>query len=201
MNDKPDGRQLPGAWEVLSSDELFSHPYFRFRKDRCALPGARIMPAYYVMEFVDWVNVVPLTDDGKIVLVNQYRHAARRRFYEFPGGTMEPDKPDETPEQAASRELLEETGFRVGRLSYLGHHFPNPGLQDNRMHVFLGTGCRKEAEPTLDPFEDIEVELVDVQEFLQCIEQGRPMHSLMMASLTLALPAIKKFYSVSSLAL
>ena len=189
------------SWEVLSSDELYSHPYFRFRKDRCALPDERIMPAYYVMEFVDWVNVVALTDDGKIVLVNQYRHAAKRRFYEFPGGTLDPDNKTETPEQAATRELVEETGYAANRLSYLGLHYPNPGLQDNRMHVYLGTGCCKVSEPKLDTYEDLEVEVVDVQDFLQCIEQGRPMHSLMMASLVLALPAIKKFYSVSSLAL
>lgn len=189
------------SWEVLSSDELYSHPYFRFRKDRCALPDERIMPAYYVMEFVDWVNVVALTDDGRIVLVNQYRHAAKRRFYEFPGGTLDPDNKMETPEQAATRELVEETGYAANRLSYLGLHYPNPGLQDNRMHVYLGTGCCKVSEPKLDTYEDLEVEVVDVQDFLQCIEQGRPMHSLMMASLVLALPAIKKFYSVSSLAL
>ncbi|MBI2799700.1 MAG: NUDIX hydrolase [Gammaproteobacteria bacterium] len=201
MSDTDDPRRRRAGWEVLSSDELFSHPYFRMRKDRCALPDERIMPAYYVMEFVDWVNVIPLTDDGKIVLVNQYRHAARRRFYEFPGGTVEPDNKDETPETAARRELLEETGYEASRCAYLGLHYPNPGLQDNRMHVYLGTGCRKVQEPKLDTYEDLEVELVDVQDFLLCIEQGRPMHSLMMASLTLALPAIKKFYSISSLAL
>jgi 8-oxo-dGTP pyrophosphatase MutT (NUDIX family) len=201
MTDTLDPKKRLTSWEVLSSDELFSHPYFRFRKDRCALPDERIMPAYYVMEFVDWVNVVALTDDGKIVLVNQYRHAAKRRFYEFPGGTLDPNSKDETPESAARRELMEETGYAVSRLTYLGLHYPNPGLQDNRMHVYLGTGCRKEAEPKLDTYEDLEVELVDMQDFLQCIEQGRPMHSLMMASLTLALPAIKKFYSLSSLAL
>jgi len=200
MSNDSDQKPRMTAWEVLSSDELFSHPYFRFRKDRCALPDERIMPAYYVMEFVDWVNVVALTDDGRIVLVNQYRHAAKRRFYEFPGGTLEPDT-GETPEDAARRELREETGYEVSRLTYLGLHYPNPGLQDNRMHVFLGTGCRKVSEPKLDTYEDLEVEVVDVQDFLQCIEQGRPMHSLMMASLTLALPAIKKFYSLSSLAL
>ncbi len=201
MSDTDDPRRPRAGWEVLSSDELFSHPYFRMRKDRCALPDERIMPAYYVMEFVDWVNVVPLTDDGKIVLVNQYRHAAKRRFYEFPGGTLDPDNKDETPETAARRELLEETGYEASRCAYLGLHYPNPGLQDNRMHVYLGTGCRKVQEPKLDTYEDLEVELVDVQDFLLCIEQGRPMHSLMMASLTLALPAIKKFYSISSLAL
>ena len=187
-------------WEIIRSDELYSTPYFRFRRDTCALPDERVMPAYYVWEMVDWVNVVPLTDDGHIILVNQYRHAAGRRFYEFPGGTTEPGK-DEPPEDAARRELREETGYEPGELSYLGHHYPNPGIQNNKMHVYLATGCTYAGEPLLDTYEDIEVESVQIQEFVQAVEQGRPMHSLMMASLTLALPAIKKFYSLSSMAL
>ena len=187
-------------WEIIRSDELFSTPYFRFRRDTCALPDECVMPAYYVWEMVDWVNVVPLTDDGHIILVNQYRHAAQRRFYEFPGGTTEPGK-DEPPEDAARRELREETGYEPAELTYLGHHYPNPGIQNNRMHVYLATGCTFVGEPLLDTYEDIEVESVQVQEFVQAVEQGRPMHSLMMASLTLALPAIKKVYSLSSMAL
>ena len=189
-----------GEWEIIRSDELYSTPYVRFRRDTCALPDERVMPAYYVWEMLDWVNVVPLTDDGHIILVNQYRHAAQRRFYEFPGGTTEPGK-DEPPEDAARRELREETGYEPAELSYLGHHYPNPGIQNNRMHVYLATGCTVVGEPLLDTYEDIEVESVQVQEFVQAVEQGRPMHSLMMASLTLALPAIKKFYSLSSMAL
>ncbi|MGH8598552.1 MAG: NUDIX hydrolase, partial [Gammaproteobacteria bacterium] len=62
MAERDDPKQRLAGWEVLSSDELYSHPYFRFRKDRCALPDERVMPAYYVMEFLDWVNVVALTD-------------------------------------------------------------------------------------------------------------------------------------------
>jgi 8-oxo-dGTP pyrophosphatase MutT (NUDIX family) len=191
--DKKPGRE---EWEILRSDELYRNPYFVFRRDTCALPNERIMPAYYVWELVDWVNVVPLTAEGQLILVNQYRHAAQKRFYEFPGGTTEPAR-DESPEEAARRELLEETGYAPGRLSYLGMHYPNPGLQDNRMHVYLATDCKRVSEPKLDTFEDIQVELVDLQQFLQVIEQGHPMHSLMMASLTLALPAIKKLYSSS----
>jgi len=187
-------------WEIICSDELYSTPYFRFRRDTCALPDERVMPAYYVWELVDWVNVVPLTDDGHIILVKQYRHAAQRRFYEFPGGTTEPDS-EERPEDAARRELREETGYEPGDLGYLGHHYPNPGIQNNKMHVYLATGCLYAGVPKLDTYEDIEVESVPVQEFVQAVEQGRPMHSLMMASLMLALPAIKKFYSLSSMAL
>jgi ADP-ribose pyrophosphatase len=187
-------------WEIIRSDELYSTPYFRFRRDTCALPDERVMPAYYVWELVDWVNVVPLTDDGHIILVKQYRHAAQRRFYEFPGGTTEPGT-EERPEDAARRELREETGYEPGDLGYLGHHYPNPGIQNNKMHVYLATGCLYAGEPKLDTYEDIEVESVPVQEFVQAVEQGRPMHSLMMASLMLALPAIKKFYSLSSMTL
>ena len=187
-------------WEIIRSDELYSTPYFKFRRDTCALPNERVMPAYYVWELVDWVNVVPLTDDGHIVLVNQYRHAAQRRFYEFPGGTTEPDA-EETPENAARRELREETGYVPGELTYLGHHYPNPGIQNNRMHVYLATGCTVAGQPELDTYEDIEVESVQIQEFIQAVEQGLPMHSLMLASLTLALPAIKRYYSISSMAL
>jgi 8-oxo-dGTP pyrophosphatase MutT (NUDIX family) len=193
---KDDRQPVPDAWEILESDELYRNPYFVFRKDTCALPNARIMPAYYVWELVDWVNVIALTPDHRLILVNQYRHAAGKRFYEFPGGTTDPGR-DENPEEAARRELLEETGYASKRLQYLGMHYPNPGLQDNRLHVYLAADCEQVCEQKLDTFEDIVVELVDVQQLLQVIEQGYPMHSLMMASLTLALPAIKRLYSNS----
>jgi 8-oxo-dGTP pyrophosphatase MutT (NUDIX family) len=184
---------LAGEWQILKSDEIYRSPFFVLRRDTCALPDARIMPAYYVWQFVDWVNVVALTTSGQFILVDQYRHAAQQRFLEFPGGTTEPGA-EEAPEHAARRELLEETGYAPGNFHYLGLHYPNPGLQTNRMHVYLATECERIAEQRLDTYEDIEVELIGVARFLRLIEQGKPMNSLMMASLTLALPAIRKLH-------
>jgi ADP-ribose pyrophosphatase len=181
-----------GAWQVLKSDELYRNPYFALRRETCRLPDERIMPAYYVWEMADWVNVVALSADGQLILVNQYRHAAKSRFVEFPGGTIEPAS-NESHEQAAVRELREETGYVPGTLHYLGVYFPNPGLQDNRMLVYLAIDCMRVGEPSLDPFEDIEVELANVADFLDMFQQGRAVHALMLASFTMALPAIRKY--------
>src|SRR3954467_11441870 len=101
---------MQGKWEVLSSQELLRAGFFRLRSDRCKLPDQRIMPHYYVMEFNDWANVVALTDDNQMILVQQYRHATKEVHLEIPGGGVDPRK-GETPMQAAARELQEETGF------------------------------------------------------------------------------------------
>lgn len=144
------------------------------------------------------VAIVAVDVQEHVVLVRQERAPANGLVLELPAGGVEDG---ETPEQAARRELREETGYVPGALHYLGMHYPNPALQDNRMHVYLATDCLRIGEPTLDPFEDIEVELVGLPDLLRMIEQGLPMNSLMMASLTLALPAIKKFCSTPFAAL
>ncbi len=90
----------PKSWKVLDTKEIFKTGFYRLRTDRCELPDGRVMPNYYVMEFQDWVNVIPITNDNQVVLVEQYRHAIGRNSYEFPGGTVDP-KGGELPEQAA----------------------------------------------------------------------------------------------------
>jgi len=209
------------SWKIRSSEELFRSGIFCLRRDQCELPDGRIMPRYYVLEFPDWVNVVPVTADGQIVLVEQFRHAAGETTIEIPGGSMDPEdlaknlsgeasgaglatEPGSRPgfgrrrgpeferavERAAARELIEETGYEAERLIYLGAHLPNPAMQSNRMHTFLGVGCRKVAEPSPDPFEDIVVQLKSWPELLESVRSGAVNHSIVMASLLLALPEL-----------
>lgn len=111
-------------WKVLNTVEVLKARLFRLRSDQCELPDGRVMPSYYVMEFPDWVNVVPVTDDGQMVMIEQYRHAGGEMFLEIPGGSTHGVK--EEPRMAGERELLEETGYAAREWIHLGSHFPTP---------------------------------------------------------------------------
>lgn len=172
-------------WRVLESSEIFKNPFLRFRSDRCELPDGRIMPDYYVLEFTNWVNVIPVTEDGKIVLIKQYRHATGEVCLEIPGGSIDPG---EESKGAGLRELEEETGYVPDDIRLIGKHAPNPALQTNYMYTYIALGCRKMKEPHLDPFEDIEVVTKTVPETLQLVFNGKITHSIILASLFKALP-------------
>lgn len=170
-------------WKTRKTETLFKAGFFRLRVDECELPDGRVMPHYYVMEFQDWVNVVAITEDRQMILVEQHRHAAETDFLEIPGGSSDPG---ETPRAAGARELREETGFEAAEWVDCGFHYPNPALQNNRMHTFLALGCRKVGEPQLDPFEDLTVRTMPIAEVLERMYDGKLKHSLIAASLMLS---------------
>ncbi len=177
-------------WKVLESKELLKLGFFRLRVDKCELPDGRIMPRYYVIEFADWVNVLPVTKDGQVVAVEQYRHGSDQIHLEIPGGSLHPQSPED-PLEAGKRELSEETGYESSRWISCGFHYPNPALQSNRMHTYLALDCVKAGEPRLDPFEDLSVELFPVSELPGRLERGDFTHSLIAASIGLALPKLR----------
>src|SRR3569833_3660344 len=96
------------TWKKLSSHYLHKGPWATMRSDRCEMPDGRIVEDYYVLEYSNWVNAVALTDDGNIIMVYQYRHAAGIVSLELPDGVVEAG---ESNEEALKRELLEVFGF------------------------------------------------------------------------------------------
>ncbi|MEQ8230546.1 MAG: NUDIX hydrolase [Gammaproteobacteria bacterium] len=182
-----------GHWTVRHSHTLYDNEYFRLRRDACELPGGSALPRYYVWEVADWANVIALTAQRELVLVRQYRHGAGCHFYEFPGGVIETAEAD-TPASAAARELREETGYVPGRLEALGALYPNPALQNNRLHVFLALDCARVGPPELEPGEDLVTELVDLDAYLRDNGLGLPRHALMLAAFTLAVPRLHAIY-------
>ncbi|MEM7647478.1 MAG: NUDIX hydrolase [Pseudomonadota bacterium] len=169
-------------WKILGSESLFSAGLFHLKADRCELPDGRVMPRYFVMDFPDWVNVLPMTENHEALLIKQYRHASKEVHIEIPGGSMDP-RLNENAEQAARRELLEETGFDCQEMIAVGSHFPNPALQSNCMHTFLARGCFEKQEQKLDAFEDLEIYRCSLEQLKDHIRDGDIDHSLMLASL------------------
>ncbi len=172
-------------WLKLSTIEIFKTKFFRFRSDELKLPNEVIQPKYYVMEFSDWVNIVALTKNKELILIKQYRHAVERVCLEIPGGSLNPGS-GETPENAALRELVEETGYVPSEIRLLGYHEPNPALMNNKLWTFLALGCEKVKKQNLDPFEDIEVLTFPAKDALKFIRTGEIRHSLVITALHLA---------------
>jgi 8-oxo-dGTP pyrophosphatase MutT (NUDIX family) len=107
-----------------------------------------------VLRSGDWVLALPITDDGRLVMVRQYRFGTRRLSTESPGGIVEPN---EDPVLAAVRETEEETGFSGGRARLLGTCAPNPAIQSNRCHFVLLEGVRPHGRRAPDEHEEIQV--------------------------------------------
>lgn len=183
-------------WKVLSSKELFSSGLFQLKSDQCELPDGRVMPNYYVMEFPDWVNILPVTKEGQVILIRQYRHASGQEHLEIPGGSTDP-RLKESVLAGARREMLEETGFDSEDIVKVASHYPNPALQTNQMHTYIAFNCEKVQEQNLDEFEDLSLYFCSVSQLEEHLLKGDINHSIMMASVCRALPVLKKRFSKS----
>lgn len=126
--------------------------------------------------------IVPRLPDGRLVLIRSYRPAIERELWELPAGTLEPGEP---PQACAARELLEETGYRAGRLTPLARFYPSPGLTDEIMWAFLGTDLAFEGQ-RLEEDERVTTEAVPVEEALTMIDDGRIEDGKTIAALLMA---------------
>ncbi len=172
-------------WKTLSSAYIFNDRWFKVRKDVCKTPGGKIVDPYYVYEFPTWVAAVPVTDDGRIVMVRQYRHALGEVIVEIPGGCV--DDTDKNLEDAIARELLEETGYSFSSYEYLGRISPNPSTNSNLLHMFLAKGGKKIASQKLDENEEIEVVLLTVNELKQLLRENKIVQAMHVSCILYAL--------------
>lgn len=171
-------------WKTIGSRYVVCDRWMTLRADRCETAIGVVLDPYYIQELEDWVQVVAFDHQDRILLTRQYRHGAGRVCLELPCGVVERG---ETPAQAASRELLEETGCTSELLLPLPVLSPNPARCSNRIHAFVATGTQRVQEQLLDETEQIEYEFLTVNEVLSLIDAGAFPSALHVASIFLTL--------------
>lgn len=167
-------------WKVLESHYIHKGPWATLRTDKCEMPDGRIVPAYYVLEYPNWVNAVAITENNKVLMVSQYRHATNMVSLEIPGGVIDGD---EIPEAAMRRELLEETGYQFNNIEYLATIYANPSTANNKTFCYLATGGKKIQEQSLDEHEELIVHEFTIDEVKQLLADNKIAQSLHCSSL------------------
>ncbi len=122
--------------KVLSSQIMYEGPVFGIRRDEVIEPSG-VRTTREVITHPGSVVVLPVLDDGRILLIRQYRHAARQYLWELVAGRIDAG---ENPKEAAARELIEETGYRANHLRVFLYMFPTPGFLEEKMYILLAEG-------------------------------------------------------------
>lgn len=169
------GAETP-AWSRVSSELVADCRVFQVRRDLSRSPLDNREHDFYVLEVPDWINVIPLTLNDEVVMIEQYRHGTNSVTLEIPGGMVDAG---ETPQRAAARELLEETGYAAtSEVLFLGKTRPNPALQNNWIHTYLARGVEFKSAPVFDSTEHTSVRLVPVKNVPGLIADGTVDHAL-----------------------
>src|SRR4030043_2403384 len=170
---------MQSLWTLLHSERKYSDRLISVDRDRYRLEKNGRTGDFTIIRTFDWINVIPVTEEGNFVFIRQFRHGIREVTLEIPGGAIDPS--DSSPRVAAERELREETGFVAGRWEDLGFVTPNPALQNNRCHTFLAAGASRAGAPRFDPCEWIETVLLSRQESATALRNGAVHHGLGLA--------------------
>jgi len=170
-------------WKEISRKKILSSNVFNvYSAERISRDGTK--GEFVFLESPDWVNIVPITEDERgtdcFIMVRQYRQGSESITLEFPGGVLDEG---ELPEEGAKRELLEETGYRPGKLIFAGKVSPNPALMTNWSYTYIAEELERTHDQNLDALEFVDVELVPITEVEDRMGEEPYINAVIMAAL------------------
>jgi 8-oxo-dGTP pyrophosphatase MutT (NUDIX family) len=168
-------------WKKIRSTPIGDFRIFKLHSDVKISPRTGKEHDYYVLDSVDWVNVVALTPDRQLVMIEQFRHGSNTVELEIPGGMMDPGETD--PVVTAVRELREETGYEGENARLLGRIWSNPAILSNKTYTVLIVNCRLKHDVDWDHGEDLVTRLVPVAEIPKLVADEKIGHSLVVVAL------------------
>ncbi len=174
----------PSPWDMQENNLHADCRIFEVRKQRLKRRSDGLEGEFFVLDTNDWVNVLALTPDDKIILVRQFRYGSKEQSLEPPGGVVERG---EDPVVAGLRELQEETGYVGEEPKLLGVVRPNAAILSNRCHVILVRNAQKTAELNFDQHEELVTELYPVRELKEMVRRGEITHSIGLNSIMMLL--------------
>ena len=176
------------TFELIKSETLLQGRVFKIRRDHLKTPEGR-ETKLEIIEHGGSVVIVPVDQDGNVIFVRQYRHAAGQDLLELPAGTRDEEEPQE---ECAARESREEIGMEAGKLEKVGEFYLAPGYSTEFMAVFIATELKHNP---LDPDEDevLAVEKIPVKKVFEVASDGKIQDAKSLAALLLAKPQLEKF--------
>jgi len=168
-------------WPLVESKPLNNYRVFTTRSDRKVSPRTQKEHDFFVIESRNWVNVIAITEDNHLIMIEQYRHGTNSIELEIPGGIIDAD--DASPVEAGERELLEETGFEGDHAELLGQVAANPAIMNNTCYTVLVRNCHFSSETRFDSGEDIVTRFIPISEIPALARSGKIQHSLVMVAL------------------
>ena len=166
---------MPQSWTVLARRYLLRRPWLNLREDHVRLPSGEEMAEFHLVEVPNWACVLCTTVEQEVVLVEQYRHGIERVTLELPAGVVEAN---ESPVQAAQRELLEETGYVAETWTLLGTCAPDPSKHTNKAYLFVASDARRVRAQRLDASEAIHLRRLTPEALLARADRGEVEHGI-----------------------
>ena len=167
-------------WKKINSEIITKNKIFTLWQNKCLSPKDGNMYPFLCLDTLDWVNIIPITNDNEVVMIKQYRHGNDEITLEIPGGMT--DKEDITPKESALRELVEESGYSGNDIIKLGACSPNPAIFNNILHVYLANNVEKKYGQSLESTEDIAIIKIHIDKIPELIKSGEISHALVIAA-------------------